>query len=316
METTERIPPINGEGVSKPGSLGDRLRQPARKQLRIERRGRLLTWFSATVMMGILLALLFFITSKGLSTFIKDGVSLSSFFSNQWAPSEGQFGALPFITGSFAVTVLAALISAPLGIGAAVFMTEIAPAWGRKVLQPVIELLVGIPSVVYGFIGLTLLVPYIRNIHGGSGFSLLAGVIVLSVMILPTITSIAVDTLQNVPRKIREASYALGATRWQTIRRVLLRTSLSGLMTGVVLGMARAFGEALAVQMVIGNSGQIPTGLFDPISTLTSVITLHMGNTVQGSAYNDALWSMALILLLMTLFFIVVIRLITRRRES
>lgn len=301
--------------------LGEILAKPAKKQQRIEYMGRTITLVSASMLIVTLASLLYFIASKGLSTFLVDGLSLSNFFSTNWGPNVtpdqgGPFyGALAFIIGSFLVTILAALVSAPLGIGAAIFMTEIAPAWGRKVLQPVTELLVGIPSVVYGFIGLTVLVPFIRNHLGGQGFSLLAGVIVLSVMILPTITSIAVDTLQAIPKKLREASYALGATRWQTISRILVRTSLPGLMTGVVLGMARAFGEALAVQMVIGNSGTVPGSLLEPMSTLTSVITLNMGNTVQGSTYNNALWSMALILLLMTLFFILLIRVMTRRRE-
>lgn len=294
------------------------LLRPNKKQRRLELQGRLMTLVSTWVIILTLFSLLYFIASKGLATFLFDGVSLSQFFSAQWSPSETpqSFGTLPFILGSFMVTVLAALISAPLGIGAAIYMTEIAPSWGKKVLQPVIELLVGIPSVVYGFVGLTVIVPFLRDVTGGPGFSLFAGVLVLSVMILPTITSIAVDTLQSIPRSLREASYALGATRWQTISRVLLRTSLPGLMTGVVLGMARAFGEALAVQMVIGNADNMPTSLVQPISTLTSVITLDMGNTVPGTVYNDVLWSMALILLLMTLLFIVLIRWMTRRRES
>ncbi|MDN4592931.1 phosphate ABC transporter permease subunit PstC [Polycladomyces subterraneus] len=294
------------------------LLRPDKKQRRLELQGRLMTLVSAWVIILTLFSLLYFIASKGISTFLFDGVSLSQFFSSEWDPAgtPPSFGALTFILGSFMVTVLAAVISAPLGIGAAIYMTEIAPSWGKKILQPVIELLVGIPSVVYGFVGLTVIVPFLRDVTGGPGFSLLAGVLVLSVMILPTITSIAVDTLQSIPRSMREASYALGATRWQTISRILVRTSLPGLMTGVVLGMARAFGEALAVQMVIGNTDNLPTSLVQPISTLTSVITLNMGNTVPGTVYNDALWSMALILLLMTLFFIVLIRWMTRRGEG
>ncbi|WP_212774351.1 phosphate ABC transporter permease subunit PstC [Polycladomyces abyssicola] len=296
----------------------NQLLRPDKKQRRLELQGRLMTLISAWVIILTLFSLLYFIASKGISTFLFDGVSLSQFFSGKWAPAgtPPSFGTLPFILGSFMVTVLAAVISAPLGIGAAIYMTEIAPSWGKKILQPVIELLVGIPSVVYGFVGLTVIVPFLRDVTGGPGFSLLAGVLVLSVMILPTITSIAVDTLQSIPRSMREASYALGATRWQTISRVLVRTSLPGLMTGVVLGMARAFGEALAVQMVIGNTDTMPTNLIQPISTLTSVITLHMGDTVPGTVYNDVLWSMALILLLMTLVFIVLIRWMTRRGES
>lgn len=298
--------------------LSEELLSPAKEIVRIEKRGKIITMVSAWVLIVTLFALLYFIASKGITPFVSGEVSLGNFFSTTWEPTAGapQFGALYFILGSFMVTVLAALISAPLGIGAAIFMTEISPKFGRKILQPAVEILVGIPSVVYGFIGLTLIVPFIRTQSGGVGFSLLAGVLVLSVMILPTIVSISVDTLQSVPRQLREGSYALGATRWQTISRLLIRTSLPGLMTGVVLGMARAFGEALAVQMVIGNSPNAPFDLFKPISTLTSVITLNMGNTIQGTTYNSILWSMALILLLMTLLFIIGIRFFTKRSAS
>ncbi|RAL27111.1 phosphate ABC transporter permease subunit PstC [Thermoflavimicrobium daqui] len=296
--------------------LSEDLKKPLPKILQAERRGRVLTYVSSWVLLLILFSLLIFITSKGAAPFISGEVSFAEFFSTKWNPGENSYGALSFILGSLIVSVCAAIVSAPLGIGAAIFMTEIAPKWGRKILQPATEILVGIPSVVYGFVGLTVVVPFIREQFGGLGFGLLAGVIVLSIMILPTIVSISVDTLQSIPRHLREGSYALGATRWQTISRLLLRTSLPGLMTGVVLGMARAFGEALAVQMVIGNSPNLPFNLLTPISTLTSIITLNMGNTVQGSTYNSILWSMALILLLMTLLFVVLIRWITKRREQ
>ncbi|WP_073152871.1 phosphate ABC transporter permease subunit PstC [Seinonella peptonophila] len=302
-------------------SLAEELRSPAKKLIRIEQRGRIYTLLSAWILIITLFSLLFFITSKGIMPFIHGEITLQNFFSTHWGPTSAEpggpfFGSINFILGSLMVTLLSALISAPLGIGAAIFMTEISPKFGRKILQPAIEILVGIPSVVYGFIGLTLIVPFIRNTTGSIGFSLLAGVIVLSVMILPTIVSMSVDTIQSIPQSLREGSYALGATRWQTISRLLVRTSLPGLMTGVILGMARAFGEALAVQMVIGNSPNLPFQLMKPISTLTSVITLNMGNTVQGTPYNSVLWSMALILLLMTLFFILLIRLMTQRGKQ
>ncbi|MEG2602677.1 MAG: phosphate ABC transporter permease subunit PstC, partial [Carnobacterium sp.] len=183
----------------------------------------------------------------------------------------------------------------------------------KRVLQPVIELLVGIPSVVYGFIGLTVIVPFVRNYFGGSGFGILAGTFVLFVMILPTVTSMTVDALNSVPRYYREASLALGATRWQTIYKVVLRAAIPGILTSVVFGMARAFGEALAIQMVIGNAALMPSGLVSPASTLTSILTMGMGNTVMGSLENNVLWSLALILLLMSLFFNIAIRLIGKK---
>jgi len=185
---------------------------------------------------------------------------------------------------------------------------------GKKLLQPAIEIFVGIPSVVYGWIGLTVLVPFISKHFGGLGFSLLAGILVLTIMILPTITSVSADTIKALPWEIREASYALGATRWQTIRKVILPAATPGILTGIVLGLARAFGEALAVQMVIGNRPALPLSFLQPMSTITSVITMDMANTVAGSVWNDALWSLALLLLLISLGFIVILKLIGRRR--
>ncbi len=154
-----------------------------------------------------------------------------------------------------------------------------------------------------------------RNVFPGQGIGIAAGAIVLSVMILPTITSVAADALASLPRGLKESSFALGATRWQTISRVILPTVLPSILTGVVLGMARAFGEALAVQMVIGNAPHIPRSLFESASTLTSVITLDMGNTVMGSAHSNALWSMALALMFMTFVFVMIVRLLERRHR-
>jgi len=278
--------------------------------------GKLVATFCAGLLIVVVLSITYFIASKGLSTFFVNGISITEFLSQiKWDP-EGEpavYGVFPFILGSFLVTTLAALIAAPLGIGAAIFMIELYPNFGKKVLKPVIELLVGIPSVVYGYVGLTLLVPFIREQFDVLGFSLLAGGLVLALMILPTITSVAADAISAVPQDLRNASLALGATRWQTIWNVVLHSSLPGCLTAIVLGMARAFGEALAVQMVIGNTTKLPGSLLDPISTLTSGITLNMGNTVQGTPYNNALWSMALLLLLMSFVFIMILRIIGRK---
>ena len=275
--------------------------------------------FCAGILILITISIVYFIASKGLSTFFLNGVSLTEFLTGTtWNPDgePGEFGALPFIMGSFLVTVGAALLAAPLGIGAAIFMVEIEPGWGQKILQPVVELLVGIPSVVYGFVGLSVIVPFLRNNVGGLGFSLLAGILVLTVMILPTVTSLSADAIRRVPRDLKEASLALGATRWQTIWKIIiLRSSLPGLLMAIIMGMARAFGEALAVQMVIGNTPLIPKSLLEPANTLTSAITLNMGNTIAGSAYNNALWSMGLLLLLMTFVFILLIRYVGRKGQ-
>lgn len=287
---------------------------------RNERFGKLLSGACITIIIAVVVSIFYFVASKGLATFFENKVNLWKFLTGTiWNPSakdaqgNPQVGALPMIAGSFSVTFLAAIIATPFAIGAAVFMTEISPRLGKKVLQPVIELLVGIPSVVYGFIGLSVVVPFIRHTFGGSGFGILSGTFVLFVMILPTVTSMTVDALKSVPRAYREASLALGATRWQTIYKVVLRASTSGIITAVVFGMSRAFGEALAVQMVIGNAMLLPQNLISPASTLTSVLTMGMGNSVMGSLSNNALWSLALLLLIMPLIFNILIRWIGKK---
>ncbi|MFV0555808.1 MAG: phosphate ABC transporter permease subunit PstC [Lactovum sp.] len=279
------------------------------KNSRREIFGKSISIFCMSIIIIVVAAILFFVTQKGLMTFFQDGVNVFSFLLGQaWHPllaspdGSPQVGALPMFTGSLLVTLLSALLAAPVAIGAGIFMTEISPKYGRKILQPVIELLVGIPSVVYGFIGLEVVVPFIRKSFGGSGYGILAGVFVLFVMILPTVTSMTVDAMRAVPRFYKEASLGLGATRWQTIWRVLLRAATPGILTAVIFGMARAFGEALAVQMVIGGALVMPTSLIKPASTLTSVLTSQMGNATPGLSLNS-LWSLALLLLIMALFF-------------
>lgn len=300
-------------------SVSERLISSRQNRQLDEVRGRMIVTACALIMIAASVAITIFLGVKGLQSFLVNGVSPIEFLTSlNWNPtdSDPKYGVLPFIFGSFAVTILSALIAAPLGIAGAIFMTEIAPNWGKKVLQPVIELLVGIPSVVYGFIGLTVLVPFIAQFKSsGTGHSLLAGTIVLSVMILPTITSISADAMASLPKSLREGSYALGATRWQTIRKVLVPAAFPTLMTAVVLGMARAFGEALAVQMVIGNTRVLPESLFDTAGTPTTIITLNMGHTTYGSVENNTLWSMGLVLLVMSFLFILLIRYLSSRRK-
>ncbi|AEF17112.1 phosphate ABC transporter, inner membrane subunit PstC [Thermoanaerobacterium xylanolyticum LX-11] len=282
--------------------------------------GKTYAFICAFLLIVITVSIFYFVATKGLSTFIVDKRSVSEFlFGTTWKPyrpnSQGgpAVGSLQFILGSVFVSVFAILISTPLSISAAIFMVEIAKKLGKNLLQPAMEIFVGIPSVVYGWIGLTVLVPFISKHIGGLGFSLLAGILVLTIMVLPTITSVSTDAIKSLPWEIREASYALGATRWQTIRRVILPAAKSGILTAVVLGLARAFGEALAVQMVIGNSPAIPLSFLQPMSTITSIITMDMANTVTGSTWNNALWSLALLLLLISFGFILIIRLVGRR---
>ena len=280
------------------------------KNSRLESFGKTITFLCMSLIVFVVAMILLFVAEKGLSTFFVNKVNIFSFlFGATWNPSGKEFGALPMILGSFLVTLLSALLATPFAIGAAVFMTEVSPK-GSKILQPAIELLVGIPSVVYGFIGLQVVVPFVRSMFGGTGFGILSGIFVLFVMILPTVTFMTTDSLRAVPRHYREASMAMGATIW----RVTLKAARSGIFTAIVFGMARAFGEALAIQMVVGNSAVIPTSLTTPAATLTSILTMGIGNTVMGTVNNNVLWSLALVLLLMSLAFNTVIKLITKER--
>ncbi|QER67180.1 phosphate ABC transporter permease subunit PstC [Paucilactobacillus nenjiangensis] len=293
--------------------IKDRLLKPS-KATKQDQRGRMISYLSIGLIAILVISILYFIATRGLSMFFNDGIKVSDFlFKTDWNPGKKLVGALPMIVTSFGVTLLAALIATPFAIAVALFMTEFAPKRGARFLQVVIELLVGIPSVIYGLIGLAVVVPAMRITYGGTGFGILAGAVVLFVMVLPTITSLTVDALKAVPSHYRQASLALGATRWQTIYKVILRAATPGILTAVVFGMARAFGEALAVQMVIGNAAMLPHNLVSPSATLTSQLTMGIGNTIMGTLPNNALWSLALLLLIMALVFNILVKLIARK---
>lgn len=291
----------------------------------VERIGKTLTGACIAVVVVLVVTLVAMVAQRGLATFTSDGVSFLDFIAGtEWNPHQltdaglPTVGALPMIAGSCAVTLLATIFALPIAFGSAIFVVEISPRFGKRVFQPLIELLVGIPSVVYGLIGLMVIVATTRDIGalfgaGITGYGIFSGAIVLAIMILPTVTSIAIDALAAVPASYREGSYALGCTRWQTIWNVVLRSALPSLMTAVILGMSRAFGEALAVQMVIGNAATMPTSLFTPAATLTSVLTMGMGNEAMGTVQNNVLWSLALLLMAMSLASIVAIHFIGRK---
>ena len=306
--------------LTYPGAAAP-LRRPTtlRERLDLPRRTTLVAAAAVVLLVALVLG---FITWNGVQLFTSSHVAITEIFAPTWEPDPSTlpaptFGLLPFILGTLGVMAVAALISTPLSIGLALFMSEIAPNWARSITRPAMEVFVGIPSVVYGWLGITILVPFLRQNFSGIGFNLgfswFAGSLVLSLMILPTITSIAYDTLLAIPAELRSGSLALGTTRWQMIRHILLRAATTGLLTGVVLGLMRAAGEALAVQMVIGNRPVIPTSLTQPITTLTSQITLDMGNTVAGSPWNEALWTMGLVLVIISFAFVGVIRIVARR---
>ena len=268
----------------------------------------------AFFMTVIIFSIILFIGNQGLMTFKDVGV-IEFFFSSKWDPWAGEYGAASFIVGSITVTLLAIIIGGPLGLAGAVFMAKIAPKWVRDLMRPATDLYVAIPSVVYGYIGLTLFIPFFRDVFGvTTGFGVFVAGVILAIMILPTVISISEDAIRAVPKPLEEASLALGATRWQTIWKVLLPAALPGVLTSIILAMARAIGETMAVQMVIGNTPLLLKGLFTPTSALTSNIVVEMGNTPFGSAWGNSLFLMALVLLIISLGMILGIKKIGARR--
>jgi phosphate ABC transporter permease protein PstC len=253
--------------------------------------------FSAIAALAVITA---FIFKEGVPIIAKVGLK-DFIFSSDWYPLEGQFGIFPMIVGSLAVTAGAMVLGVVLGLACAVVLTQFCPQGMVAVIKPSVELLAGIPSVVYGFLGVVILVPLIRDYLGGPGLSVLASSIVLGVMALPTITSISVDALQAVPRSYREGSIALGATEWQTTHRVILKAARSGIVAAIILGMGRAIGETMAVIMVAGNTLDVPRSLLDPVRTLTSNIALEMG--YSAGDHRQALFATGVILfvIIMTL---------------
>ncbi len=297
--------------IVKAGSIVERLDLPAR-----------VVFLAAASMIAIVVVLLGFIAWNGIQIFIENGVSIGDVLSTRWFPSSDAnptYGIVPFVAGTIAVTGLAIVFAAPVAIGLALVLSEIAPAWARSVVQPALEVFVGIPSVVWGWLALTNLVPFLRinfaHVGFTLGFSWFAGSAVLALMILPTLTSVAYDVFRAVPQDLRVASLALGTTRWQSIRHVVVPAGLAGVLTAIVLGMTRAAGEALAVQMVIGSRPVMPASVTQPVSTLTSEITIDMGNTVFGEPWNNALWTMSLVLLLISIGFVVLTRILNARRS-
>jgi phosphate transport system permease protein len=208
------------------------------------------------------------------------------------------------IIGTLEITGLSLLMAIPLGLLCAIFLAEVAPASMRRILNPTVQTLAGIPSVVYGFFGLILLVPFMRVHFGGSGFSMFTASLILTVMILPIIVSVSEDAIRSIPSEYKEASLALGATHWQTIKNVIFPAAIPGVITSVILGMGRAIGETLAIIMVAGNVVQIPGSIFDPVRALTSNIALEMGYAT-GLHYN-ALFATGIVLIFMIIILLVI----------
>jgi phosphate ABC transporter permease protein PstC len=258
---------------------------------RFVERGLLLVAFTSV---AVLASITFFIVREGAPLIYRAG--LGNFLSTDWHPTAGRYGIALMIVGSAVVTAGALALGVPLGIACAIVLAEMAPHRARQILKPTIEILAGIPSVVYGFMGIVVVLPWIRRHLGGPGASGLAAAVILGVMILPTIIAISLDALQAVPRSYREGSLAMGATQWQTIRRVVLPAARSGIVAAVILGMGRAVGETMAVVMVAGNAVQLPHSPLDPVRTLTANLALEMG--YAAGDHRAALFATGIVLFL------------------
>ena len=279
-------------------------RRKLSKKGRVDLAGKSVSAACIAIVVLLVITLIFMVAQHGLATFFVNGISPIAFLTGtEWNPhvddANGMptVGALPMIVGSFAVTLLSTIIAIPFAIGSAIFVVEVAPKFGRSVFQPVVELLVGIPSVVYGLVGMLVLVPGIRQVfHIPDGSGLLAAIIVLAIMILPSIINVAMTALEAVPREYEDASLALGATATETWFRVSVPAARSGIAAAVVLGVGRAIGEAMAVMMVSGNVPNMPS-LFQSVRFLTTAVASEMGYAAAG-LQRQALFSIALVLFL------------------
>ena len=260
------------------------------------------TAFLSILVLGLIMLFLFM---EGLPTFtfISPGHFL---FGTDWYPTDSRpdFGIFPLLVGSVAVTALSSVIAIPLGIMTAIYLAEIATPKVREVVKPVVELLASLPSVVIGFFGMVVVAPFLQNVLDVPvGLNLFNAALMLAFMSVPTITSVSEDAIHSVPRELREASLALGATHFETIAKVVIPASLSGISTAVILGMSRAIGETMVVLMVAGGSALVPSSIFDPVRPMPSSIAAEMAEAPFRSDHYYALFAIAVVLFLMTFLF-------------
>ncbi len=331
LETPPQAPTIPATARSgAESSAGEK-----RLRFLLDRSAKSVFMVCALVVVLLIGGILFFLAKRGLGTFLPMAGNTGKvlgfrevFLSTEWAPSLDKFGVLPFLAGSLAVTFLALALAAPMGILTGVFVTKLAPSWMKSLMRQVMDLLVGIPSVVYGIFGLTIVLPKISaswlKDAPAAGFAVAAAI--LAIMIVPTIVSLSMDAFEALPFSLDEGAQALGSTRWQSIWRVLIPAASPRLITAVVLGMGRAIGEAMAVQMVIGNNPQwialmkestanspVLKMLFTPAATLTTELVQELPNTPSGSTWNNVLFAMGLLLYLLTMGMILATRRLGRR---
>jgi len=322
--------------LEAPGGTPD-LRH-SRAQRLADRWAHLVFLACGLLVVALIGGILYFLAARGVGAFLPLAGNTDKvltlrevFLSADWDPNAGRFGILPFIAGSLSVTGLALLIAAPTGILTGVFIAKLAPAWMKTLMRQVMDLLVGIPSVVYGIFGLMVVLPWVSgkwlSDSPAAGFAVSAAI--LSVMIVPTIVSLATDAFESLPLSLDEGSQALGSTRWQAIWHVLIPAARPRLLTATVLGLGRAIGEAMAIQMVIGNNPQwialmrqstdqtpMLRFLFTPAATLTTELVQELPNTAAGSTWNNVLFAMGLLLYLMTMLIILATRRLGQRRNA
>ncbi len=258
--------------------------------------------FLSVLLLGLIVIFLF---REGIPIFQE--ISVSKFlFGSAWYPTYDppEYGIWPLIVGSLVVTLFACLIAVPLGVLSAIYISEIAPASIKEILKSVIELLAGLPSVVLGFFGMVIVAPWLQETFDlPTGLNIVNASVMLAIMAIPTISSISEDALYAVPREFKEASYALGATKFETIIRIIMPAALSGISTAVILGMARAIGETMVVLMVAGGAAAIPESIFDPVRPMPASIAAEMGEAPFGSGHYHALFATGIVLFFITLAF-------------
>lgn len=270
----------------------------------------LVTAFSSIASLALIT---FFIFQQGIPLIFKFGPK-EFIFGQQWIPSKGLFGIFPMIVSSFLVTIGALIVGIPLGLACTIFLSEWSPPLVSAVLRPAIQLLAAIPSVIYGFWGLIVLVPLVRTHLGGPGLSILSGALVLGIMILPTIISISEDSLKALPPTYKAGALALGATHWQTIWRVLIPAARSGIIASIILGMGRAIGETMAMIMILGNAVEMPSSLLDSARTLTTNIGIEMG--YASGAHREALFATGVVLFVIIMLLNAMAIILSRRRVT
>ncbi|MDR1691082.1 MAG: phosphate ABC transporter permease PstA [Candidatus Methanoplasma sp.] len=311
---------IDQDGIIEKGLIAGISPRSIYNRLKTEDRAKLILTATVVITVAVLFFIILFISYNSLDAITQIG--MWEFLTGaSWSPGSGAYGASSLIVGTFLVTGGAILFALPVGLGVAIYINDVASPRVKSVLKPLCELFAGIPSVVYGFLGIVVLVPLLLDIfpnHLSYGYSWLAGSLVLGIMALPTIISVSQDSLAAVPRSYREASMAMGATKWETTRKVVMHSAVSGIAAAAILGIGRAIGETMAVMMVTGNAANFPEPLwniFDRVRTLTGSIALEMGESVHGSLHYSALFLLALVLLVIVLTVNLSARRIVRRTK-